>query len=74
MGSSPFGATNRKVTMNAGFNNDVMDLTMVIKEGNISPENLEEVIRRKVAYIAFAACIDSDYRKEVEEYLQSVEG
>jgi hypothetical protein len=60
--------------MNAGLNDDIMDLVTVIKSGNIPEDNLEEVIRRKVAYIAFAACIDSDYRKEVEEYLQSVEG
>lgn len=60
--------------MNAGFNKDVIELVKTIKDGNITAENLEEVIRRDVAYIAFAACIDSDYRSEVEEYIQSVEG
>lgn len=56
------------------FNEDIKSLSDEVKNGQIPENNLEEVIRRNVAYIALAATLDDDYRKEVEEYIASIEG
>lgn len=55
------------------FNEDIVQLSEEILSGKIPDSNMEEVIRRGIAYIVMNAIMDSAYREEVDLYIQSVE-